>query len=149
VIVQHDDPFLVERFVSVPDRPLFLLGALHLLLEFTPANSSQQPTACRALVRRFRASCFADSRVSFAGKWRHAAAERANVGPSGFRRNNTWRVSRRASSMYGPALPHSSVALSVSTNRSSAAWGRQRLSESVLACQSGKISKCELHLVEL
>src|SRR5205085_9442779 len=41
VIVQHDDPFLAERFVSVPDRPSLLLGALHLLLEFTPANSLQ------------------------------------------------------------------------------------------------------------
>jgi len=58
---------LVERFVSVPDRPLFLLGALHLLLEFTPANTSQQPTTCRSLTRGFRPSYLVDSRVSLAG----------------------------------------------------------------------------------
>ena len=36
------------------------------------ANSSQQPTACRSLARRFRGLCFVGSRVSAAGTWRHA-----------------------------------------------------------------------------
>jgi len=31
------------------------------------ANSSQQPTACRSLARRFRASCFVGSQVSGVG----------------------------------------------------------------------------------
>src|SRR5437764_12298832 len=38
----------------------------HLALS-PPANSSQQPTTCRALVRVFRPSFLLDSRVSLAG----------------------------------------------------------------------------------
>jgi len=38
------NPFLAERFVSVPDHLCFTRELLHLPVEFAPPNSTQKPT---------------------------------------------------------------------------------------------------------
>src|ERR1041385_2272474 len=45
-----------QKIRQCPRSPLLFPGVLHLLLEFTRHNSSQQPTTCRPLARRLRGS---------------------------------------------------------------------------------------------